>query len=198
MKEKGYYIDGGTIVVNRELNKLDLFLKDFLEVLRGRSDYLVVSGFVSISTGRTRGTEDIDVLFPVMGKEDFGRLFGDLIKNGFWCYQGDSFEEVYEYVENMNNIRFARVDEMFPNIEFIPIDETKEAKFFEFSHPQKIKISDFEFKIPPLEFEILYKEIVLASEKDIADAMHLRTFFKDILKNEKFKEYESIVRKELK
>ena len=133
-----------------------------------------------------------------MGKEDFGRLFGDLIKNGFWCYQGDSFEEVYEYVENMNNIRFARVDEMFPNIEFIPIDETKEAKFFEFSHPQKIKISDFEFKIPPLEFEILYKEIVLASEKDIADAMHLRTFFKDILKNEKFKEYESIVRKELK
>ena len=36
-----------------------------------------------------------------------------------------------------------------------------------------------------------------ASEKDIADAKHLRTFFADILKKEKFKEYEPIVRLEL-
>ena len=47
MKEKGYYLDGETIVINRDLNKLDLFLKDFLDVLKKYSDYLVVSGFVS-------------------------------------------------------------------------------------------------------------------------------------------------------
>ena len=71
-------------------------------------------------------------------------------------------------------------------------------KFFEFSHPQKIRIEDFEFKIPPIEFEILYKEIILAGKKDLADALHLRTFFSKILKEEKFKEYEPIIREELK
>ena len=71
------------------------------------------------------------------------------------------------------------------------------AKKFEFEHPQKIKIDNFEFKIPPVEFEILYKEIVLGSEKDIADAKHLRTFFKEILKKEKFKEYELIIKMEM-
>ncbi len=87
---------------------------------------------------------------------------------------------------------------MFPNIEFIPFNETKRAKFFEFTHPQKIKIKDFEFKIPPIEFEILYKEIVLAGKKDIADAKHLRTFFSNILNEKKFKEYGPVIRGELK
>jgi len=197
-KEKGYSIEKEMIIINRELNQLDLFVKDFLNILKKYSDYLIVSGFVSISTGRTRGTEDVDILVPIMDREKFKELFRDLISNDFWCYQGDSYENVYDYIKNFDNIRFARKDEMFPNVEFIPINHTKKAKFFEFSHPQKLKIKDFEFKIPPLEFEILYKEIILASEKDIADAKHLRTFFEDILKEEKFKEYEFVVRGELK
>ena len=57
----------------------------------------------------------------------------------------------------------------------------------EYSYPQKVKIKDFEFKIPPIEFEILYKEIILKSEKDIADARHLRTFFQNLLKKRNLK-----------
>ena len=89
-------------------------------------------------------------------------------------------------------------NEIFPNIELVPFNQTKKAKFFEFSHPQKIKIKDFEFKIPPLEFEILYKEIILKGKKDIEDAKHLRTFFSEIIKEEKFKEYEPIILSEIK
>ena len=94
---------------------------------------------------------------------------------------------------DLMSIRFARVNEMFPNMEFIPFDETKKAKFFEFNHPQKIKIQDFEFKIPPIEFEILYKEIILGGEKDLADAKHLRTFFSELITEEKFKEYLPVI-----
>ena len=195
--EKGFHLEGEVIVINRELTELDFFVKDFLEVLKRHSDYLLVSGFVSISTGRTRGTEDVDVLVPVMSKDKFERLFNDLQKTGFWCYQADSAEEVYSYIKDLQNIRFARVKEMFPNMEVIPITEKRRAKFFEFTHPQKMKVKNFEFKVPPIEFEILYKEIVLSGQKDLADAKHLRTFFADILKKEKFKEYESIVRLEL-
>jgi hypothetical protein len=65
---------------------------------------------------------------------------------------------------------------------------------YEFSHPQKMRIKDFEFKIPPIEFEILYKEIILAGDKDKKDASHLRTFFSEILKEENFDEYRKIIK----
>jgi hypothetical protein len=72
------------------------------------------------------------------------------------------------------------------------------AKFFEFNNPQKIRVQDFEFKIPPIEFEILYKELILGGNKDIADARHLRTFFSDIIKEENFKKFKSVIEQELK
>ena len=194
---KGYTIGNDVLIINRELNELDIFLKDFLQILKRHSDYLDVSGFVSISTGRTRGTEDIDVIVPIMNKDKFQAFISELLQNNFWCYQGDNYIELYKYINELKNIRFARKEELFPNIEFISFDDTKLAKKFEFEHPQKIKIDNFEFKIPPVEFEILYKEIVLGSEKDIADAKHLRTFFKEILKKEKFKEYELIIKMEM-
>lgn len=190
---KGYTVEEGIIVINRELEELDRFIQAFLEVFKKHSDYLVVRGYVSICSGRTRGTEDVDVFFPLIDKDKFQDLLDDLIKNGYWCYQGESVEEIYPYVKNLGSIRFARKDELFPNIELVSFDETKKAKQFEFDHPQKIRIKDFEFKIPPIEFEILYKEIILTGKKDIADAKHLRTFYSEILRKEKFKEYEPII-----
>ena len=195
--EKGYELKTETLIIKRELTELDLFVKDFLDILKIYSDYLIVSGFVSISTGRTRATEDVDVLVPLMPREIFSKLFSELQKKGFWCYQGDN-DDVFDYLKNLNSIRFARNNQMFPNMEFIPITQKMKSKFFEFTHPQKILIDNFEFKIPPLEFEILYKEIILGSKKDLADAKHLRAFFSDILKTEKFIEYENIIKSELK
>ena len=54
-----------------------------------------------------------------------------------------------------------------------------------------MRVKNFEFKIPSIEFEIIYKELVLKGKKDIEDASHLRTFFSGMLKEEKFKEYRS-------
>ena len=199
---KIYKFENERIILERELNELDNFVENFLKVLKKHSDYLIVSGFVSISTGRTRGTEDVDILFPVMNEKEFEKLFSDLIKNNFWCYQGDNSKEVYTYIKEMTNIRFAKKDQLFPNIEFIPINESRKAKFFEFSHPQKIIIIDkkksreFEFKIPMLEFEILYKEIILGGKKDLEDAKHLRTFFSEILKEENFKKCKEVIKHE--
>ncbi|MBI2664928.1 hypothetical protein HYX10_06340 [Candidatus Woesearchaeota archaeon] len=196
--EKGYAVEGDVIVLNRELTELDRFVKEFLEVLKKHSDYLIVSGFVSISTGRPRGTEDVDILVPVTEENKFKALFEDLMQNSFWCYQGDSWQEAYAYVADMSNIRFAKVDNTFPNIEFIPINESRKAKFFEFSHPQKMRVEDFDFKVPKIEFEILYKELILGSGKDIHDARHLRYVFSDLIKEENFKKFEPIVKLELK
>jgi len=197
-KNLGYAVENNIILLKRELTKLDLFVKKFINVLKKHSDYLIVSGFVSICSGRTRGTEDIDVLVPLMSKENFEKLFEDLVNNGFWCYQGDNPNAVYNYIKTFSNIRFARKGEVFPNIEFVPINKTKKAKWFEFTHPQKMKIKDFEFKVPQIEFEILYKELVLKGKKDIEDANHLRTFFSKILKKESFIKFKPIIESETK
>ena len=126
----GYKVENETIIINRDLTQLDIFLKDFLKVLKNYSGHLVVSGYVSICSGRTRATEDIDLLVPIMNKQKFGELFNDLQKDNFWCYQGDDAEEVYQYLKNFVSIRFARINETFPNIEFIPINETKKTNWF--------------------------------------------------------------------
>ena len=194
---KSYQYINKKIVLNRELTELDMFVKDFLEVSNKYSGHLIVSGFVSISTGRVRGTEDVDVLIELMDLKKFCSFFEDLIKNNFWCYQGESAEEVYRYLKRKENIRFARKDTIFPNMEVIAITPDRKAKYYEFSRPQKIKIGDFEFNIPPLEFEILYKEKVLGAKKDKEDASHLRTFFSDILDSKRFKECEEAIKDEI-
>ena len=195
---KGYELINNVLIINRDLTELDLFAKDFLEIVKKHTDYLIVSGFVSISTGRTRATEDIDILIPIMSKEKFKDFFNELISKDFWCYQGDSFEDIFPYIENKQNIRFAKREQLFPNMEVVFIDESKKAKFYEFTHSQKIKIKNFEFKIPPLEFEILYKEKILTGIKDIEDAKHLRNIFKEILSEEKFKKCQIVIDEELK
>ena len=197
MESAAYSLEDGTIIIKRKFTELDAFVKKFISVLKRHSEYLIVSGFVSIATGRARGTEDVDILVPVMERAGFGKFFKDAEKTGFWCYQGDSAEDIYPYVREMDSIRFAEKGKMFPNIEFIPVNESKKAKWFELKNPQKMKVGDFEFNVPPIEFEILYKETVLVGKKDMADAMHLRAFFSDILSKEKFKQYEPIVRSEL-
>ena len=128
--KRGYILEKNAIIIQRDLTELDLFAKKFLDILKKHTNYLVVSGFVSICTGRTRGTEDIDVIIPIMEKEKFITIFKDLDKNNFWCYQGDDPQEVYTYIKNLNSIRFAKINEIFPNIELIPFDKTKKAKFF--------------------------------------------------------------------
>ncbi len=191
--QEAYKLEGNVIVINRNLTELDTFVRDFLNILKRHSDYLIVSGYISITSGRTRGTEDIDVLVKVMTKEKFKALFDDLEKNGFWCYQGDTAEEVYSYIEHKDHIRFARQNEYIPNMEIIPIDETKKAQFYEYTHPHKMRVQDFEFKVPPIEFEILYKELVLKSDKDISDAKHLRTIFSEILDKNRLRECKGVI-----
>ena len=191
---KAFRLENDIIILDREFTELDLFVKQFIDVLSRHNSYLIVSGYVSISTGRTRATEDVDVLVPVMDEKAFISLFEDLTSRGFWCYQSDSALKAYEHATEMLHLRFARKNEIFPNIEFIPVDASKKLQHFELANPQKIKVGDFMFLIPKIEFEILYKEKVLKSEKDIADARHLRTFFSDILSGERFKKFEALFR----
>ena len=194
MESSAYKIVNDTIILERELTELDIFVKDFLEILKKYTSYLIVSGYVSISTGRTRGTEDVDCLIQIMPKEKLEELFNDLLKNNFWCYQAEVFADLKKYLSSKDNIRFARINELFPNMELIFVDKSKPLQLFELKNPQKIKIKDFLFMIPPIEFEIAYKENILAGKKDILDAKHLREFFLEYISEEKLRSFAKLIK----
>ena len=80
----------------KDRNILDEICIKFCKVLERHCRYIVVSGFVAISSGRTRGTEDIDVISEGLEKPAFSLLHKDLVKKGFVCMQGSDPEALYE------------------------------------------------------------------------------------------------------
>ena len=55
-------------------NILDKFAEEFCHIVDRYVKYIVVSGFVAISHGRKRTTEDIDMIIERMSFENFKRL----------------------------------------------------------------------------------------------------------------------------
>jgi len=52
------------IIQNRQLSQLDLFVCRILDILTDYTSYVIVSGYVAILFGRSRSTEDIDIIIP--------------------------------------------------------------------------------------------------------------------------------------
>jgi len=173
------------VVCEKELNNLDRFVLDFVDILK---DYVIVSGYVSILFGRSRATEDVDLLIPKMDRDKFSRLWKELIVKGFECINTSDMEKAFNILDE-HAIRFFRKTPV-PNIEF-KIIKTDLDKY---SYEKKIKVvlnGKFIF-VSPLEVQIAYKLFLAAEgtdeelrpDKDIEDARHLYKIFEDKLNKE--------------
>lgn len=185
------FIDKKTIKIDKEINELDKFIFKFLDILKKYSDYVIVSGYVAIFFGRSRGTEDIDILVPKMNKEKFFEFYDDLIDDGFWCLNHMEKEELYSYLDD-HAIRFALSDEIIPNMEFKIIKNKIDEICL--NNSIKIIINEHELKMSNLELQIAYKEEILGSDKDLEDARHLKKVFKDKLDDKKIENYRIILK----
>ena len=102
---------------NKVLSKLDLFVIDFVNILAKYSDYVVVSGYVSIVFGRSRGTEDIDILIKKIDMETFIKLNRELIGKQYWFLNADNPGELYGMLQDGLAVRIAVKETVIPNIE---------------------------------------------------------------------------------
>ena len=85
---------------------LDEFVENFCRIVDKHVRYIVCSGFVAIAHGRTRGTEDIDMIIEKMDKDSFIKLHKDLRENGFICLQSDNPELIYSnYLEKGDSVK---------------------------------------------------------------------------------------------
>ena len=174
----GIELRNGTLVVEREPNRLDELAISFSEILdRIGVEYVYIAGYVSILAGRARSTEDVDVLIERIDEEAAEELAETLAEKGFWGPEMP-LTSMYEMLDHGDNIWVAPTDQITPHLEVkFARDEFDRASL---ENAITARISDAALPIGPLELQIAYK-LHLGAQKDVEDAVHLYTLFEESL-----------------
>jgi len=161
--------------MRKVLNELDKLVLSFVPLLEKlKIKYTIVSGYVAILFGRSRTTEDIDIIVENFGEEKFQKFWMLMSKN-FYCINTNDWKEAFHnfFIEGLP-LRFARKS-FIPNIELKR--EKNEIDKITLEKRKKVKINNKTIYISPLELQIAYK-MFLGSLKDMEDAKFLFELFR--------------------
>ncbi|MBI5224808.1 hypothetical protein HY989_02970 [Candidatus Micrarchaeota archaeon] len=167
------------IILNREWFEIDKFTIRFLKYLtEAKIRFAVISGYVAISLGRSRHTEDVDIFVEKVPFQQF-KYFWDAATLEFECINAANADDAYHgYLLNNTAIRFSDKGRYIPNVEF------KFAKtdldFYSLENAIDLILNDNLIKISPVELQIAFKAF-LGSEKDFEDAAYMYEILKEKL-----------------
>ncbi len=175
--------DGRRITLtNKRINKLDEFVFKVSSLIEKYTEYVIVSGYISILFGRSRGTEDVDFVISSLPLEEFRKLYEDFLNSGFEFINADDPVELFEMLIENQAVRACEIGTIFPNAEIkLPKDRFHLEAL---KHRIETIINDRRIFISPIELQIAYK-LYLGSEKDIEDAIFLYELFRDHISHEK-------------
>lgn len=174
----GIELRDGTLVVNRELNELDNLAIQFSEILDDVGvEHVFVSGYVAILAGRSRATEDIDVLLDRVDSDTIDRLVDRLEREEMWgpAMPLHRMEALLE-----DNIWVAREGEMVPHLEAKFVDDEYDRASLNDHITAELTSVGAELPIGPIELGIAYK-LYLGTRTDFEDAAHLYLSFEESL-----------------
>lgn len=180
----GIELDDDTLVVGRQPNVLDELAIRFSEILDDLGiEHVYVAGYVAILTGRSRATEDIDVLLERVGDERVDELVTRLEDEGMWgpAMPLDRMDELLE-----DNIWVADEGQMVPHLEVKFVDD----RFDRASLDGRIRarIGGEEIPIGPIELQIAYK-LWMGTRTDFEDALHLFVLFEGSLRRDELQRW---------
>jgi len=182
-------------MVNEQDEKtvLDKFIEDIVKIINKHADYVIVGGFIAIAHGRSRATEDIDMIIEPMSEQKFAELHKELLKSGFECIQGGSASFLYRtYLLHGDGIRYVRKGEFIPQLEL----KFAKDKLDEYTLKTKTKLpfTGLDVYFANIETTIAFKEELLGSRKDIEDAKHLRIVYEDKLNDKEIEKIKKMIR----
>ncbi len=178
----------------RNRNILDRFCIDFCKILEKYTPYIIVSGFVAISSGRTRATEDIDMILPHLSEEKFKAIHQDLIRQGFICVQSDHPETIYqEYLLTHTSVRYTWKNKPLPEMEIKFARDQLDT--YQLQTRQKLPLTGLPVWFGSIDMNIAFKEEYLKSEKDLEDAKHLRIVYAEQINEEEIRKIKRLIRK---
>ena len=163
------------IAIEREPSWLDRLVMEFVRCLG--FNYVIVAGYVAILLGRTRTTDDVDVVVDAAtGAEVAARVD----RCGFKPLTlGSNLDYEFRHL----SVRFYKPPAVLPNFEVKP----PRSFYQRYALAQRIAVSiaGEVLYVSPLELQIAYK-LWLGSDKDFEDAVFLYAFakWKGILNHE--------------
>jgi hypothetical protein len=175
-------------------NILDEFALKFSKIIEKYTEYIIVSGFVAISSGRTRATEDIDMIIKPVDKKIFNEIHKELTKNNFICIQSKSSEEIYiTYLSNFDSVRYINKNKPLPEMELkFAKDELDD---YQLKTKTKLKLTGLDLWFSNVNVNIAFKEYLLKSQKDLEDAKHLRIVYKEMVSEGEIKKVKKLINK---
>lgn len=182
----GIEFDDGELLVERDPNELDELAIEFTAILNDLDiQHVYVAGYIAILTGRSRATEDVDVLLERLDESRIMQLVDRLKDEGMWG-PAMPLDDMYDMLANGDNIWIGPEEQVIPHIEakFVR-DESDRASL---QNAITAHIAGTDLPIGPLEIGIAYK-LYLGSQKDFEDAVHLYTLFKETLRTEELERW---------
>lgn len=158
------------VVIDKPLSRLDKLLVDVIDALEAvEVDYVVVSGYVAVLFGRSRATEDIDVLTERFDEETADRLEERLQSRGYWG-SAMPLDDLFETLSDDLPIRIAEDGHRVPNVELKFVSD--EYDRLSLTNTLQVTLSGTEITVGSLEFQIAYK-LSMGAQKDFEDALYL-------------------------
>jgi len=180
------------LVVSKRLTELDREVIEFTEILESEGiSYVIVSGYVAILTGRSRSTEDVDVIIESLTETETEELVEELKRRGYWG-MAMPLDSMYELLDDGDRIRIAEEDELIPNFEVWFADSSLERNVLR--SPLPTEVGGETLYVSPIERQIAYKLRLAQSAdsvtgNDFEDALHLYTTFEEQLKTEELERH---------
>jgi len=173
-----FKVEGGVVALEKEITKLDQFALDVVGLVQKYTDYVIISGYVSIFFGRARATEDIDMFIKNLSYDLFSALYEESVTKGYeWTV--DNPEDLYfEYLKKCVPICIWR--KAFPLLRIEMKIATKPSQLIQFQDKITVKFKGQTLFMANIEGQIAYKRYIAKSEKDLADARHLELVFQGI------------------
>ncbi len=173
---------------------LDTFAMDFVRIAEKHAKYAIVSGFVAIAHGRSRGTEDVDIIIERISRSEFAKMHEDLEKNGFDCIQSSHPNELYEeYLSKGTGIRYVREGMHIPEMELRLSKDSLDD--YQLETRKKLPFTGLGLYFSSIEMNIAFKEELLRSEKDMEDARHLRIVYEGKINEAEIEKIKRMIRR---
>ncbi|MFC4407887.1 hypothetical protein [Haloarchaeobius iranensis] len=185
-------LNNDALTISRTPSDLDRDVLEFTQVLDSCAvDYVIVSGYVAILTGRSRATEDIPIIIEPLSESATEQLVAELDAAGYWG-MAMPLDEMHSMLNEGSRIRIAEDGAMYPNFEtwFVSNDVEREA----ISNALTVELGESEIRISPIELQIAYKLRLAQAAgtktgKDFEDALHLYLTFEEQFNREKLVQY---------
>lgn len=174
------------VSIEKEPSELDELVLDVTGILDDLDvAYAVVSGYVAVLLGRSRATEDVDVITEPFSEATAEDLAGRLREAGYWG-SAMPLDSVHEMLSDDSIVRIAEDGHRVPNVELkFATDEYDRTSL---ANTVAIRLNDRELRAGELELQIAYK-LYLGSQKDFEDAVYLYELTEPTLNTQKLESY---------